>query len=173
MSLHQMKNSRSADLFTDLSLASVSASTEASSSPTVVSFTAPTSSATASSLPAANVPDPAFLATVVSAVKVALAAEKSFVSADVASMPVSMPEPVNSSSWRVSRGVPAQQMDLGAHAASFISSVLVFLRPNQPRLLQRPKVGIILLCLPLFLPLWNRTLRIQAQSFLLVSRALL
>ena len=149
MSLHQMKNSRSADLFTDLSLASVSASTEASSSPTVVSFTAPTSSATASSLPAANVPDPAFLATVVSAVKVALAAEKS----------------------SVSRGVPAQQMDLGAHAASFISSVLVFLRPNQPRLLQRPKVGIILLCLPLFLPLWNRTLPIQAQSFLLVSRA--
>ena len=169
MSSYQTNNSRFADLFTDLSLAPVSASAEASYNSTVVSFTAPTSSTTASSLPAANVPDPTFLVNVVSAVKVALAAEKSSASLDVASMPVSMPEPASSSSWCVSGAFPLNRWAL-AQPLSFLR-VLVFLRPNQPRLLQRPKVGIILLCLSLFLPLWPRALPIQAQSFLLVRRS--
>ena len=89
------------------------------------SSTASTSSPAAAIFPATNVPDPALLAAVVNAVKVALAAEKTPPSSDSATVPVSVPDPSCSSSLRVSGGVPSQA-DLGARTATFLSSGLGF-----------------------------------------------
>ena len=66
-----------------------------------------------------------FLAAVVNAVKVALAAEKTPPSSDGATVPVSVPDLSCSSSLRVSGGVPSQA-DLSARTATFLSSGLGF-----------------------------------------------
>ena len=121
MSSRQTNNSRSVSLFSDTSQVPVSTSADASSH----SSTASTSSPVAAIFPATNVPDPAFLAAVVNAVKVALAAEKTPPSSDSATVPVSVPDPSCSSSLRVSGGVPSQA-DLGARTATFLSSGLGF-----------------------------------------------
>ena len=121
MSSRQTNNSRSVSLFSDTSQVPVSTSADASSH----SSTASTSSPAAAIFPATNVPDPAFLAAVVNAVKVALAAEKTPPSSDSATVPVSVPDPSCSSSLRVSGGVPSQA-DLGARTATFLSSGLGF-----------------------------------------------
>ena len=98
-----------------------------------------------------NLPGPVFLAAVVNAVKVALGADKTSASLDVATALVSMPEPSSSSSWRVSGGVPSQHMDLGVHTTTFLTLGVGFLRPNQPCVLQHPKVGIIIIIVPSFI----------------------
>ena len=121
MSSRQTNNSHSVSLFSDTSQVPVSPSADASSH----SSTASTSSPAAAIFPATNVPDPAFLAAVVNAVKVALAAEKTPPSSDSATVPVSVPDPSCSSSLRVSGGVPSQA-DLGARTATFLSSGLGF-----------------------------------------------
>ena len=121
MSSRQTNNSHSVSLFSDTSQVPVSTSADASSH----SSTASTSSLAAAIFPAMNVPDPAFLAAVVNAVKVALAAEKTPPSSDSATVPVSVPDPSCSSSLRVSGGVPSQA-DLGARTATFLSSGLGF-----------------------------------------------
>ena len=121
MSSRQTNNSRSVSLFSDTSQVPVSTSADAS----FHSSTASTSSPAAAIFPATNVPDPAFLAAVVNAVKVALSAEKTPPSSDSATVPVSVPDPSCSSSLRVSGGVPSQA-DLGAHTATFLSSGLGF-----------------------------------------------
>ena len=121
MSSRQTNNSRSVSLFSDTSQVPVSTSADASSH----SSTASTSLPAAAIFPATNVPDPAFLAAVVNAVKVALAAEKTPPSSDSATVPVSVPDPSCSASLRVSRGVPSQA-DLGARTATFLSSGLGF-----------------------------------------------
>ena len=84
MSSRQTNNSRSVSLFSETSQVSVSAGADASSH----SSTASTSSPAAATFPATNVPDPAFLAAVVNAVKVALAAEKTPPSSDGATVQV-------------------------------------------------------------------------------------
>ena len=121
MSSRQTNNSRSVSLFSETSQVSVSAGADASSH----SSTASTSSPAAATFPATNVPDPAFLAAVVNAVKVALAAEKTPPSSDGATVPVSVPDLSCSSSLRVSGGVPSQA-DLSARTATFLSSGLGF-----------------------------------------------
>ena len=121
MSSRQTNNSRSVSLFSDTSQVPVSTSADASSH----SSTASTSSPAAAIFPATNVPDPAFLAAVVNAVKIALAAEKTPPSSDSATVPVSVPDPPCSSSLRVSGDVPSQA-DLGARTATFLSSGLGF-----------------------------------------------
>ena len=121
MSSRQTNNSRSVSLFSETSQVSVSAGADASSH----SSTASTSSPAAATFPATNVPDPAFLAAVVNAVKVALAAEKTPLSSDGATVPVSVPDLSCSSSLRVSGGVPSQA-DLSARTATFLSSGLGF-----------------------------------------------
>ena len=82
MSSRQTNNSRSVSLFSETSQVSVSAGADASSH----SSTASTSSPAAATFPATNMPDPAFLAAVVNAVKVALAAEKTPPSSDGATV---------------------------------------------------------------------------------------
>ena len=104
----------------------MSAGAGVSSSSTVVSLAAPTSSPTVPSLPATNFPHPAFLAAVVKAVKVALAADKTCALSDVATVLFSMPEPSSSSLWCVSGGVISQHMDLGARTATFLTSSVGF-----------------------------------------------
>ena len=84
MSSRQTNNSRSVSLFSETSQVSVSAGADASSH----SSTASTSSPAAATFPATNVPDPAFLAAVVNAVKVTLAAEKTPPSSDGATVQV-------------------------------------------------------------------------------------
>ena len=121
MSSRPTNNSRSVSLFSDTSQVPVSTSADASSH----SVTASTSSPAVAFFPATNVPDPAFLAAVVNAIKVALAAEKTPPSSDSATVPVSVPDPSCSSSLRVSGGVPSQA-DLGARTATFLSSGLGF-----------------------------------------------
>ena len=106
MSSRQTNNSRSVSLFSETSQVSVSAGADASSH----SSTASTSSPAAATFPATNVPDPAFLAAVVNAVKVALAAEKTLPSSDGATVPVSVPDLSCSSSLRVSGGVPPKRI---------------------------------------------------------------
>ena len=115
MSSCQTNNSRSVSLFSDTLQVPVSADADASSH----SSTASTSLPAAVTFPATNVPDPAFIAAVVNAVKVALAAKKT------ATIPVSVPDPSCSSSLRVSGGIPSQA-DLGTRAATFLSSGLGF-----------------------------------------------
>ena len=121
MSSRQTNNSRSVSLFSDTSQVPVSTSADASSHSSMAS----TSSPAAAIFPATNVPDPAFLAAVVNAVKIALAAEKTPPSSDSATVPVSVPDPSCSSSLRVSGDVPSQA-DLGARTATFLSSGLGF-----------------------------------------------
>ena len=167
MSSRQTNNSRSVSLFSDTSQVPVSTSADASSH----SSTASTSSPAAAIFPATNVPDPAFLAAVVNAVKVALAAEKTPPSSDSATVPVSVPDPSCSSSLRVSGGVPSQA-DLGARTATFLSSGLGFSSSQAASLLLLPQVGIIMLFRPSFLP--SRTLppplQVQCLHLALWSR---
>ena len=151
MSSRQTNNSRSVSLFSDTSQVPVSTSADASSH----SSTASTSSPAAAIFPATNVPDPAFLAAVVNAVKIALAAEKTPPSSDSATVPVSVPDPSCSSSLRVSGDVPSQRI-WALVRRPFFPRVLVFLHHKQLRLLLLPQVGIIMLFRPSFLP--SRTL---------------
>ena len=101
-SLRQTNNSHSVALFSDLSPIPVSAGTEASSSLTVVSLAAQPVLQQLHLCLGHNLADPVFLVTVVHAVKVVLAADKTSASSDVATVPVSMTEPSSSSPWCVS-----------------------------------------------------------------------
>ena len=151
MSSRQTNNSRSVSLFSETSQVSVSAGADASSH----SSTASTSSPAAATFPATNVPDPAFLAAVVNAVKVALAAEKTPPSSDGATvrrhcvfLGAFLPKRI----WALVR-------------RPFFPRVSVFLHHKQLRLLLLPQVGIIMLYRPLFLPSWTLPQPFQVQCF--------
>ena len=124
----QTNNSMSAGLFGDSSLDPESSDVDSSSTSatidSVVPVLPPVSTPVAGSSVSASVaPDPAFLAAVVNAVKVALAAEQAAVSTSIAGPASSSPMPVS-----VPGGVPSQ--DLGARTETFLASGTGF--PSSP-----------------------------------------
>ena len=150
----QTNNSMSAGFFGDSSLDPESLDVDSSSTSatidSVVPVLPPVSTPVASSSVSSSVaPDPAFLAAVVNAVKVALAAEQAAVSTSIAGPASSSPMPIS-----VPGGVPSQ--DLGAFARPFWLLEQVFLRLLPTRFLRSHKVGRIMLCRRLFLPLRPR-----------------
>ena len=167
MSSRQTNNSRSVSLFSDTSQVPVSTSADASSH----SSTASTSSPAAAIFPATNVPDPAFLAAVVNAVKVALAAEK------LRRRQIAQPFQFRCLILPVRRhcvflGVFLPKRIWALVRRPFFPRVLVFLHHKQLRLLLLPQVGIIMLFHPSFLP--SRTLppplQVQCLHLALWSR---
>ena len=124
----QTNNSLSAGLFGDSSLDPGSSDVDSSSTSatidSVVPVLPPVSTPVAGSSVSASVaPDPAFLAAVVNAVKVALVAEQAAVSTSIAGPASSSPLPIS-----VPGGVPSQ--DLGARTETFLASGTGF--PSSP-----------------------------------------
>ena len=124
----QTNNSMSAGLFGDSSLdpesSAVDSSPTSATMDSVVPVLPPMSTPVAGSSVSASVaPDPAFLAAVVNAVKVALAAEQAAVSTSIAGPASSSPMPIS-----VPGGVPSQ--DLGARTETFLASGTSF--PSSP-----------------------------------------
>ena len=124
----QTNNSMSAGLFGDSSLDPESSDVDSSSTSatidSVVPVLPPVSTPVAGSSVSASVaPDPAFLAAVVNAVKVALAAEQAAVSTSIAGPASSSPTPISALG-----GVPSQ--DLGARTETFLASGTGF--PSSP-----------------------------------------
>ena len=124
----QTNNSMSAGLFGDSSLdpelSDVDSSSTSATIDSVVPVLPPVSTPVAGSSVSASVaPDPAFLAAVVNAVKVALAAEQAAVSTSIAGPASSSPMPIS-----VPGGVPSQ--DLGARTETFLASGTGF--PSSP-----------------------------------------
>ena len=118
----------SAGLFGDSSLDPESSDVDSSSTSatidSVVPVLPPVSTPVAGSSVSASVaPDPAFLAAVVNAVKVALAAEQAAVSTSIAGPASSSPTPISALG-----GVPSQ--DLGARTETFLASGTGF--PSSP-----------------------------------------
>ena len=124
----QTSNSMSAGLFGDSSLdpesSDVDSSLTSATIDSVVPVLPPVSTPVAGSSVSASVaPDPAFLAAVVNAVKVALAAEQAAVSTSIAGPASSSPTPISALG-----GVPSQ--DLGARTETFLASGTGF--PSSP-----------------------------------------
>ena len=124
----QTNNSMSAGLFGDSSLDPESSDVDSSSTSatidSVVPVLPPVSTPVAGpSVSASVAPDPAFLAAVVNAVKVALAAEQAAGSTSIAGPASSSPMPVS-----VPGSVPSQ--DLGARTETFLASGTGF--PSSP-----------------------------------------
>ena len=116
----QTNNSMSASLFGNSSLAPVALDVDSlltnAMIDSVVPVVPPVSTPLAGySFPPPAVPDPAFLAAVVNAIKVALASEQATVSTPIAG-PASSP-PTQTS---VPGGIPSQ--DLGTHTETFLAS---------------------------------------------------